>query len=182
MSSTNKTPNLGLCQWEATDPFLREDMNGDFAKIDEAIGRLNDAIESLSHRELFSVTIEEPTVAVFLDLSEYDTDEFAELLLFFAFKDGSKYMRANGVSDAKYVHIYSSGSSNAEKIPISSSSSSRINLYPTHFFYYTPTSGIYGYRMPRADFPKLQSLEIYGSSTKSNFSVGDRITVWGVRR
>ena len=32
--STNVTPNLGLCQWEAGDPVLREDFNRDNALLD----------------------------------------------------------------------------------------------------------------------------------------------------
>ena len=34
--STNTTPNLGLSQWEAGDPVLREDFNRDNAALDAA--------------------------------------------------------------------------------------------------------------------------------------------------
>ena len=33
------TENYSLHQWEAEDPFLRTDFNGDFSKIDAALGR-----------------------------------------------------------------------------------------------------------------------------------------------
>ena len=32
------TENYSLHQWEAEDPFLRTDFNGDFSKIDAALG------------------------------------------------------------------------------------------------------------------------------------------------
>ena len=35
--STNHTPNLNLCQWEATDKVLRSDFNADNLKIDAAL-------------------------------------------------------------------------------------------------------------------------------------------------
>jgi len=38
MASANKTANLGLSQWEAGEGLFREDLNADFAKIDEALG------------------------------------------------------------------------------------------------------------------------------------------------
>ena len=34
-----ETANIGLHQWAGTDPFLREDFNEDFRKIDTAVGR-----------------------------------------------------------------------------------------------------------------------------------------------
>ena len=39
MASTNYTELLGLCQWEAQDPVLREDFNADNRKIEAAIQR-----------------------------------------------------------------------------------------------------------------------------------------------
>ena len=38
MASTNKTPQLGLNQWEPGDSVLREDFNGDNAKLEAAVG------------------------------------------------------------------------------------------------------------------------------------------------
>ena len=37
MSSTNHTPNYNLPQWEASDPFKREDFNEAFSKIEDAL-------------------------------------------------------------------------------------------------------------------------------------------------
>ena len=35
-----ETANIGLHQWAGTDPFLREDFNENFRKIDTAVGGL----------------------------------------------------------------------------------------------------------------------------------------------
>ena len=40
MASTNKTPKLGLNQWEPGDSVLREDFNGDNAKLEAGIESL----------------------------------------------------------------------------------------------------------------------------------------------
>jgi len=45
MSSTNKTANLGLNQWEDTDPVAREDFNADNAAIDTAVGRKTEFVK-----------------------------------------------------------------------------------------------------------------------------------------
>ena len=39
MASTNKTPQLGLNQWAAGDPVLREDFNADNVKIEAMVDR-----------------------------------------------------------------------------------------------------------------------------------------------
>lgn len=39
MNMAQYTENYSLHQWEAEDPFLRTDFNGDFSKIDAALGR-----------------------------------------------------------------------------------------------------------------------------------------------
>jgi len=40
MSSTNKTANLGLNQWEASDAVQMADFNADNAKLDDIVGKL----------------------------------------------------------------------------------------------------------------------------------------------
>ncbi len=40
------TPNYQLHQWEPTDPFLREDFNQDFEKIDTSLGRAERSAEA----------------------------------------------------------------------------------------------------------------------------------------
>lgn len=44
MASTNKTENIGLNQWVASDPVLREDFNADNAKIDAALKSMGEEL------------------------------------------------------------------------------------------------------------------------------------------
>ena len=39
---STQTEHIGLHQWESTDPFLREDFNGDNSKIDQAVGEVRE--------------------------------------------------------------------------------------------------------------------------------------------
>lgn len=45
MSSKN-TENLGLHSWERTDPFMMEEFNENFDKLDQAVGENMDALKS----------------------------------------------------------------------------------------------------------------------------------------
>ena len=44
--ASNYTENYGLCQWEATDSFVRTEFNQDNARIDAALGRVEDLAAS----------------------------------------------------------------------------------------------------------------------------------------
>ena len=169
MSSTNKTPNLGLCQWVETDPFLREDMNGDFAKIDEAF-------DHVISKRLFSVTVSSATASLLLDFSDIDMDQYAELMLYFRFSNNSKYMRVNGVSTNNYI----TAGSTPDKISLVFPSY-QLNFGP-EYLYCNSVISTSGYSLKRTIFPSLESLEIFGSSESNGLRQGDRITVWGVRR
>jgi len=72
MASTNKTANLGLSQWEAVDPFTREDLNANLQKIDEAVcGRMRFDV-------LADLTIEPQNVSVIsVDLNGANLSEYA---------------------------------------------------------------------------------------------------------
>lgn len=48
--ASNYTEHYGLCQWEATDQVLRGEFNQDNAKVDEALGTLEQMITRLSTR------------------------------------------------------------------------------------------------------------------------------------
>jgi len=74
LASTNKTANLGLSQWEKTDPFSREDLNADLAKIDRAAG--------VQRTKLIDRTLTEKAQTVELDFSGLDLSEFIGLELF----------------------------------------------------------------------------------------------------
>lgn len=48
MPSQNKTPNYNLNQWEGTEYPLRTDFNDDNAKIDAALGRINQNLDKMA--------------------------------------------------------------------------------------------------------------------------------------
>jgi len=52
MSSTNKTSNLGLNQWELKDVYQMADFNADNAKIDAAMGLLTESLAGNLKAEL----------------------------------------------------------------------------------------------------------------------------------
>ena len=43
------TANYGLCQWQGSDAFLREEFNGDNAKIDAALGGLRRGVDAAGY-------------------------------------------------------------------------------------------------------------------------------------
>lgn len=46
--ASNYTENYGLCQWEATDNFVRTEFNADNAKLDQELGRVDAMATELS--------------------------------------------------------------------------------------------------------------------------------------
>lgn len=76
MSSTSKTPNLGLNQWVLSDPFLMEDMNEDNRKIDAALA-------ASPWVKLMDVTLREPASAVELNLADIDLSKFGTLRVYY---------------------------------------------------------------------------------------------------
>ena len=175
MSSTNKTPNLGLCQWVETDPFLREDMNEVLRKIDEAIG-------NTPRKKLFDVTISQsPILSLEFDFTEIDVEQYGELNIFFSFAEDRKYMRMNGVTDNNgYSYSQPGGGSSTDRISISTGTS-RLSITPQKFIHQLDGS-LQSERMYRTKFPRLDTLQIICYDTENGFTIGDRISVWGVRR
>ncbi len=52
MPSQNKTPNYNLNQWEGTEYPLRTDFNDDNAKIDAALGKINQNLDEVDASKL----------------------------------------------------------------------------------------------------------------------------------
>lgn len=175
MASTNKTPNLGLCQWEATDPFLREDMNEVLQKIDQAIG-------NMPRKKLFDVTISHTPISFMeFDFTEIDVEQFGELNIFFSFAEDRKYMRMNNVTGSNaYSYSSSGGGSSTDRISISTGTS-RLSITPQKFIHQIDGSS-QTELMHRSMFPSLDSLQIICYDTEKGFAAGDRISIWGVRR
>jgi len=64
VASSNETKHIGLCQWEADDPVLREDFNADNAILDEVIKELKAATERM-----------EPVYGSYYGSGDYNTGE-----------------------------------------------------------------------------------------------------------
>ena len=97
----NYTTNYGLHQWEPTDPFLREDFNGDFSIIDAALNRVEQqAGHALSVLEPVSYNVYN------LMLQNYYEGKYTgykKALLFDGFLDSS------GIAEKSSTLIRSSG-------------------------------------------------------------------------
>lgn len=87
MASTNKTANLHLNQWAASDPVLRSDFNADNTALDTAIA----AIPAKKIRE---VTTTQAAQVLEFDLSDINLDDYTELdfkLMLKTAADGNSY-------------------------------------------------------------------------------------------
>ncbi len=72
--ASNQTPNLGLSQWQRTDPFTMDEFNADYAKIDAALG-------AQPYQVLLRQTLTEDAPSILLDLSGIDFTEHPRLRL-----------------------------------------------------------------------------------------------------
>lgn len=179
MASTNKTPHLGLCQWVEADPFLREDMNGDFAKIDAAIGsRLK--LELLRDISLPPQTVKQ----IDLDVSDIDFGRYMFIILN-APSIRNSLLRINGSTDGSY-HIYDSRSSESNGI-IEFDSNSRVFLYPLG----NPDSPvsatmlrtfrfICGYSK-NTTYAQIKTLTLAVRYTDETYNAPTQVKLWGVR-
>ena len=109
MSSTNKTPKLGLNQWVLSDPFLMEDMNSDNSKIDDAVS--SRALVKLGHIETTASCL-----VISLDVSGIDWSAYREVAVEYSLKHGvaaSTYVysmvRGNGKSGSSDYHTRTLG-------------------------------------------------------------------------
>ena len=72
--ASNQTPNLGLSQWQRTDPFTMDEFNADYAKIDAALG-------AQPYKVLLRQTLAQNASSILLDLSGIDFTEHPRLRL-----------------------------------------------------------------------------------------------------
>lgn len=172
MSSTGKTENLKLSQWELTDPFLMEDMNEDFRKIDAGV-------KDRALVKLMDVKINQSATTVELDLSEFDFTDVIEVQAYFPSDRGGRvgingftgrlqYYNSNGNWQETSSTVYSPDG----RISIKNSyglASTEGNVYMTGFNHYYATASSIG---------ALWKLTFTGGSA---FSEGDRFVVLGVR-
>jgi len=173
MASTNKTANLGLSQWEGTDALSREDLNSDLRKIDEAAERLP--------VKLFDVSVSSGVQTVQIDFTGMDIEQYAELDIYVDSEHRDFYYTLNEVrEEGKYQYYYGSNSSTDSKIDMMSGTA-RLGI-TKGMFYLGHDYCLNRYKMTRANFPALNSIEICYGYANPQFKVGDRVAVWGVKR
>jgi len=172
MASTNKTENLGLSQWGEADALSREDLNTDLRKIDTALAYLP--------VKLLDVTLTDKAELVQLDLSGIDIDQYQELILYYNYNKDYIYMRANGVTESHY-RVTTCEGSNVEQYMYLQPGLSRMSI--TKGKYINRNDGHTRINtLDRTDFPRLNTLEIYGNNAAFCLEAGDRFSIWGVKR
>lgn len=67
MTSTNKTTNIKLSQFEGSDSFTRESYNSDMLKIDTEVGRLSGEVVSLNSSTALDASHEYKYIRITLD-------------------------------------------------------------------------------------------------------------------
>ena len=72
--ASNQTPNLGLSQWQRTDPFTMDEFNADYAKIDAALG-------AQPYKVLLRQTLATQSPRFSIDLSGIDFTEYPRVRL-----------------------------------------------------------------------------------------------------
>ena len=120
--ASNYTENYGLCQWEATDPVLREEFNHDNEKLDAALKKqAEDLTAEISARKegetaaaeancfvkLLDLTLEADTQKWDIDMSGIDLTKYQKLVLYPHLKGNNNqwvHLHLNGTSE-KYSQI-----------------------------------------------------------------------------
>ena len=130
--ASNQTPNLGLSQWQRTDPFTMDEFNADYAKIDAALG-------AQPYRVLLRQTLAQNASSILLDLSGIDLTEHPRLRLELSGTaygtgssgEGSLYMWYNDITEDYYCRSVGDSSTAAERSNIQSVSYTHLTL-PTN--------------------------------------------------
>lgn len=107
MASTGKTPNLGLCQWQLSDPFLMEDMNEDNRKVDAAVTALGSKAEFLPLKTVTAMT--NNTAQVDVQVSDIDFTKWQCVLLDVTIPQSCE-MRINSTTQGNYMYLCGSSS------------------------------------------------------------------------
>ena len=82
MSSTGKTPKLGLNQWVLSDPFNMEDFNQDNTKMETAVSQVQEQVDAAPWQKLIDVTVQQPISILELNLSGIALSKYMALRLF----------------------------------------------------------------------------------------------------
>jgi hypothetical protein len=170
--STNHTPYLGLCQWEPTDPVIREDFNADNQKIDAALSEVPLV-------KLKDITTEETAQQVDISMEDIDLTNYASLRVYVLYPDGEKtiYVRINNITATRYsirgfslnweenTHLRALG-------PVADISFAFNNVYMS--------GGVYFGYMANMPAEQISALNFFNVSNQ--VLAGTRFIIWGVKK
>jgi len=169
MASTNKTANLGLPQWEASDPFSRTEMNESFQRIDSEAVR----------RRLFTVEVKEDAEGLELDFSGVDLARYAFLVINFDLSDyRDRHFLINNYTESHYVEF--TGSASSRSFLTMKGGTLQVNYLGdevTTRSEASPTFGRVSWDWLKDD--RLRTITFIKEEGKMCFTAGDKIHVWG---
>jgi len=172
MASTNKTPRLGLSQWEASDAFSREDLNADLLRVDEAA--------SGTRVKLFEAVVQQQVTTMQIVLPDFEMSDYAELIVSLDCRGRDLCIRVNGnTSDYRY-YLEPDSMKSDTRIPVRNAVS-RFSLMGNRLIHRNDML----FRCDIVDpLEKINTMELYTEKDKTGYYIyeGDHITVWGVRR
>ena len=115
---STQTENLGLHQWESTDPFLREDFNEDNRRIDRTAGELTAAIAAIPLEKIASYTLEADSEGMTIQLPDVDWTPYQSLRVVWRVGgaiQGSVFMRVNGDETERYYYSQAGNTTGQDK-------------------------------------------------------------------
>ncbi len=179
--STGKTANLGLNQWQLTDPFLMEELNQDNRNIDAAVQAAKSKAEACPMVKLFDVTVQAANVAnIELDLKTLDLSKFINLkLCYVTTTNNQAYVRLNKVATdyQQYLNGWQVGGAYMQL----ATGYYDIELCGEHVICHNWASARRSYATP-INAGNLKTIDLMFNSTgTSNFPVGTRFVLTGVK-
>jgi|GEM_PF-5538348 len=184
----DRTQNLGLNQWAATDYVRREDFNEDNAKIDAVMG-------SLHHFPLAEFTTTAAQSRLEIDVSSVDWSAYRSVCVELAFRvsaTGRVCVRANtpdAYNSGHYAELFANLVTElglADLSGFSTNIDARLTLYPYKRAGYTlnsfceraATFPCWG-RHPTLTFAELTKLYIVPETAGVTILSGASVKVWG---
>lgn len=174
------TENYGLCQWEETDLVRRTDFNGDNAKLDAALARLE---ELNPMKKLMTVKLAAAVNQVDLDVSGIDLTGYVDLIFYFMTKDYQFYVRVNGGTGNLFSSNYSNSYWSAYKASVKGVQKSGCGAL---FFLQCNSETHYTGSYSETQFTvqngeKINTFNVVTGNSAYLFPVGTEIRLYGVR-
>ena len=169
----NETSYYQLCLWDEDDRILREDFNGDNAKVDAALKGLADqtGLQQLYHLELTEAYGDR---VLHVPLDEVDWSKWMRLHIYTApaLPEGTTYFNANFNNSSSYTLQLQMGQALCMTIQSMRGAAPFIHGE----FWSDEGSSLFGF--PVLTFERLESLALV-SPTVDTFDPGTVVTVWG---